>query len=321
MNPSFECPICQKNKLARFISRSVGGKVAECALCGHLTLWPLPSDEEIASWYEKSELTVLKECGTALFDNRIFEHLQKNDPRKNLKVLDVGCGAGQFLRWCSKIGHDVVGAEVSKNIVDQLKEKGFNVLNKSLQQLSKQEIQYDWVVCIDVIEHLKEPLKALEQLAKLIKPGGQLAIQTPNGNAIAKYGENTYSMHVDIEHLNYFRPKQLINSLKKHGLKLVCLKYSPRDSGSGRANVFLHNKTQNNQDSVGLKKNQPYAKNTKARGIRKIINHFPPQLRGIIRSSAQLSRWVASSDEIFKGTAHEFFVIMCRPWAGEKCVM
>lgn len=308
---NYKCPICNNCSLLRTIPRKIGGQIAECAICGHLTLWPQPDDKAVLAQYTESAYVVTKSVGSAIFDNQAFDLLKSYDPRKNLTVLDVGCGLGAFLKRCIQEKHRTVGIEVTKNIVDQLVREGLTFYHKSLCEFCDTQQPYDWVACIDVIEHIREPLAAIEALAGLVKKQGLLVIQTPNGDAIAAYGEKAYGLHVDKEHLNYFRTNQLIRLFERHGLSLVCKKYCPTSRGMGRGRVFGENTC--NLTLPSPTSEHVYRKNVKPRGIRGVVEKLPPGFRGALRSMAQMSRRICAIDEIVTGQAHVLILVMRRP--------
>jgi 2-polyprenyl-3-methyl-5-hydroxy-6-metoxy-1,4-benzoquinol methylase len=307
---TYKCPICNNSSLHRIIPRKVGGQVAECATCGHLTLWPQLENEAVLALYNESAYVVRKKIGTAFFDNHAFDLLKSCDPRKNLNVLDVGCGLGEFLNRCVQEKHHAVGIEVTKSIVDQLVSEGLEVYCKSLSSFRDMQLRYDWVACIDVIEHLPDPLAAIEALAGFVKPKGMLLIHTPNGNAIAKYAEQAHGIHVDPEHLNYFRPEQLVRLFERHGLSLVCTRYYPSSRLTGRAKAKNNNANSINSTLiVGEKK---YRKITKPSGIRMISENLPPIFRGMLRSVAQTIRYIGAIDEIISENAYCFSIVLRR---------
>lgn len=306
----YNCPVCNNCRLLRTITRKVGGQVAECAVCGHLTLWPQPDDKAVQAQYAESAYVVKENIGAAMFDNQAFNLLKSCDPRKNLSVLDVGCGLGEFLNRCIKEQHQVVGIEITKSIVDQLVSEGLEVYYKTLSEFCNTQQHYDWVACIDVIEHMRDPLAAIESLASLVKKQGLLLVQTPNGDAIAAYGKNAYGLCVDQEHLNYYRPDQLIRLFEHHGLSLVCKTYLPSSRPSGRAKI-------SGKDAYSVIPPLPvsenlYRNNVKPSGIRTVLEKLPPSFRGALRTIAQIIRHIGAIDEIYTGRAHEFTIVMRR---------
>lgn len=309
---AYSCPMCSNGSILREIPRRVGGKVVECTICGHLTLWPQPDEEVVNSLYQKSAYVVTEDVGNAVLDNMAFKLLKKSDSRKTLSVLDVGCGLGEFVKICSREKHKVVGIEITKEIVEHLNREGYEVYQKTLNELGKTQPSCDWVACLNVLEHVNNPLSAIKTLADLVKPKGYLAIEVPNGDAIAKYGENAYGLHVDKEHLNYFRADQLIRILNKHGFRLVFKKYYPTACFIGRARTKRKSSCSDSCPKKGDESRYTYRTIKKATGIRAVVESMPPQLRGILRSMVQLTRFAVAYDEIITGRAHEFIIVMER---------
>jgi len=306
----YKCPVCSNCRLWRTIPRKVGGQVAECSICGHLTLWPLPNEKEVLSQYSESAFLIAKNVGIALFDHQAFDLLKKYDKRSNLHVLDVGCGLGEFLRKCIQEKHKATGIEVTKNIVNQLQSEGLDVHNKTLSEFRNIQQRYDWVACLDVIEHIRDPMTAIEVLAELVNEKGFLVIQSPNGDAIKAYREKAYGLQVDKEHLNYFSPEQLIRLFELNGLTFVCKKYYPASTLTGRAKVSSKNKY--NNSSPMPNGGHTYRSNIAPDKIRSLMEKMPARFRGILRSSAQVLRYIGSIDEILKGKAHGFIIVMKR---------
>lgn len=299
---SFLCPMCGGVKFIRCISRRIGGSVVECAHCGHFTLWPQPGQEEVIRWYINRTSEKSENCrkGAALYDDYEIKLFEKYDPRKNISIIDVGCGVGASLKYYTKKGYHIIGIDIDKEIVNSLKKQGFEIYQKTLEEMSISDEKYDWVICYDVLEHIREPLKAIKILSGLVKQNGLLGLSSPNGEAINAYGEQTYALSVDKEHLNYFRPLQLIAILEKLGFTLVCKKFYPKSVGLGRANMP---ETSSNQSVISCK-------NKYDNDARDFVHKFSPHVNGCLRSIVQIVRRCASIDQIINGVSHEFSVIM-----------
>jgi len=99
------------------------------------------------------------------------------------KVLDLGCGDGTHANTVAKFGQtEVYGIDPSDDII-RLARSHYPQVH--FQAGSAYELPYgdnffDFVYLIDVIEHLKEPAKMLSEVRRVLKPGGIVAIQTPN---------------------------------------------------------------------------------------------------------------------------------------------
>lgn len=109
---------------------------------------------------------------------------------KGLKILDAGCGAGIFAEALAKLGADVVGLDP----VDALIESGKNHMKsqKSIENNLKYVCEtieehavknlntYDVIVCSEVIEHVETKRSFIEACCKVLKPGGDFFLTTPN---------------------------------------------------------------------------------------------------------------------------------------------
>jgi len=277
-------------------------------------LWPRPNKQEIIKWYHNHELESDDgPKGVALFDHFEIKLLEKYDCRKNLSIIDIGCGKGESLKYLSKKGHEVSGIDTSKSVIDLLVRQGFKVYCKTLEEMDDSKVQYDWVICKDVLEHIWEPIQAIKILSQLVKPHGLLEICVPNGDAIKTYAENTYALSVDKEHLHYFRPMQLTKLLESLGFALVSKKFYPKSVGLGRAD--RPQKTDGPND-VRIKHNPttfPIPKEKRNDNIRSLLHKLPDRFSimcAIFRSCAQIVRRCASFDQIANGVAHEFLIIM-----------
>lgn len=98
------------------------------------------------------------------------------------RLLEIGCGHGHYLAEMRNLGWDVYGCDISQDKVDKLIPKfgPDHVLCCSMENLPPDLGLFDIVGLWHVIEHLHEPRKALEQIHKLLKPGGRVIIGTPN---------------------------------------------------------------------------------------------------------------------------------------------
>ena len=151
-----------------------------------------------------------------------------------LRLLDVGCGTGLLLERASKLGLSVEGVEISKPLVQRVKNDfGYKVYEDVLTHLDFSESSFDIVTLYDLIEHLEDPVGNLEKVYKILKNGGILFILTPNENAllrkICRLGyfmsfrhlkepmELLYYRH----HISYFNQKSLFLLLKRTGFEVI----------------------------------------------------------------------------------------------------
>jgi SAM-dependent methyltransferase len=111
----------------------------------------------------------------------IFMHLldRELDARSDLRVLDVGCGAGGMLGPLSKYG-EVTGVDTSRELVDFCRGRGFErVLVGSATDLPVDRESVDLITLFDTIEHVADDGRALEQCRAALAADGLLFVSVP----------------------------------------------------------------------------------------------------------------------------------------------
>lgn len=113
------------------------------------------------------------------FVYRRFKELVRARPRA---VLDVGAGDGRYLGFFEShlTGALVVGCEISLTRARRIRAKGFRVVVARSEQLPFRGGAFDLVTLVEVIEHTKSPTQTLEEIHRALRPGGRLALTTPN---------------------------------------------------------------------------------------------------------------------------------------------
>ena len=98
---------------------------------------------------------------------------------KRGRVLDLGCGDGDYSWGLKKLGYDVVPCDMDSErfrFHDEMLFKSFNIINK----LPFEDQSFDYILLMEVIEHLPNPYEVMEELSRILKKGGVLIVSTPN---------------------------------------------------------------------------------------------------------------------------------------------
>lgn len=118
---------------------------------------------------------------------------------ERLKILDVGCGDGSFVKYLSQ-SNDVVGIDISIEQINLAQSKGLkNVFCIDVKEYLKNRNDYfDYIFFVDVLEHLRydDLFEVLSASKKALKENGSIIIRVPNGEGII-YGHILYG---DITH-------------------------------------------------------------------------------------------------------------------------
>jgi 2-polyprenyl-3-methyl-5-hydroxy-6-metoxy-1,4-benzoquinol methylase len=106
-----------------------------------------------------------------------------------LRLLDIGCGTGGFLRFAQNAGFDAFGFDSSKAQIEFARRYVSRARTADnpfeyLELLSRRDLRFDIVTMWDVLEHMRNPLEVLKTIGEIIMPRGLVYICVPNGRAM-----------------------------------------------------------------------------------------------------------------------------------------
>jgi SAM-dependent methyltransferase len=138
-------------------------------------------------------------------------------------LLDVGCGAGFFLKVTVEAGWDGTGIDLSPDAVAFARDRlGLDVIAGRMQDSELSESTFDVVTLLETIEHLFDPMSVLRQAHCILRPGGLIAVTTPNLNSLAfKFLGLDWSILSPTEHLYYFTERTIQQMLIRAGFDRV----------------------------------------------------------------------------------------------------
>lgn len=108
--------------------------------------------------------------------------------RKPGKMLDIGCGNGEFLKFARKYGWNVVGIDFDASAVSEAGSDGLDVRVGSIEVITSGE-KFDFISLSHVIEHVYDPAEFIRSCYSLLNDGGTLWLETPN---IESLGQSIY---------------------------------------------------------------------------------------------------------------------------------
>jgi SAM-dependent methyltransferase len=232
------CPICGSADTRQVLSvkdHTVSGElfgINHCNGCQGRFTQNAPDAASISGYY-KAESYISHTDTREGMVNRLY-HLvrrhtlvgkhrlvEKESAQKAGRLLDLGCGTGAFLDVMKKAGWEVTGLEPEADARRVAKERyGIDVSDSgSLHTLTSGT--FDVITLWHVLEHVHDLHSTLDELVRVLKPGGRLFVAVPNftsGDAM-HYGEYWAAWDVP-RHLYHFSPNAMRVLLEKHGLSL-----------------------------------------------------------------------------------------------------
>lgn len=215
------CPICGPDVPAGIRYDFDPYRVVACANCGLSYLSPRLTEEAILGLYKEEAYYNSNISGRGydeyleISDNWVKTftlRLRQIAPYKSSgKALDIGCGPGYFLTAAKNMGFDPYGLDPSDYIVAQAQKIWGNRIRLGLIDTADYAPEsFDLVVAFDTFEHVYDPKKFLSAIHRVLKPGGVLAITTPNpASLLARLsGKNWVSFKLP-EHVFYWSPETI----------------------------------------------------------------------------------------------------------------
>lgn len=197
-------------------------------------------------WWDKDgEFKMLHKINPVRLEylkNKIIQHYaietKDSTPLNGLKILDIGCGGGLISMPLAQMGADVTAIDANESNIkaagDYAKD---NQIDIQLQHITAEELlpkanqSFDVVVSLEVIEHVANPKDFIQNLTKLVKPGGMVVISTINRTlksyvfaiVMAEYvlGWVPKKTH---HHSKFIKPSELNKMINNTGFSLKELK-------------------------------------------------------------------------------------------------
>ena len=222
------CPICGPAASAVIRQDFDPYKVVVCSSCGLNYLSPRLTQEAILKLY-KDEAYYNSNVSGQGYDEylEISENWEKTftlrlkqvAPYKSSgRALDIGCGPGYFLSAAKKMGFDVYGLDPSDYIVEMAQKTwGDRVQLGLIESADYDRDSFDLIVAFDTFEHIYDPKKFLQAIHRFLKPGGVLAITTPDPTStLSKISGRNWVSYKLPEHVFYWSPETIRRVLEEN---------------------------------------------------------------------------------------------------------
>ncbi len=219
-------------------------KIVEKNKFGFYSVIDKPSIKELEEYYNKKyyqnargsyELSYSNE-EISYFLNKINEKVHViskfKEIKKEISVIDIGCGEGWVLRYFNQLGIKATGLDYSSFGVEKFNSDYLDLVlvgdvYKNIENLLIENKRFDIVWLDNVLEHVLDPLDLLWKCKRIMKNGGILMVEVPNDFSVLQ----NYLLengHIDNEywvaypdHLSYFNKEGLLALANEAKLKPV----------------------------------------------------------------------------------------------------
>ena len=223
------CPVCDGARL--FYQFSIEGhRIVRCNDCTLLSVNPQPADAELTRLSprvtptpERSDVGAehVSELHQATSD-KFLDLLEQYGVPRGARLLEIGCGEGDFLLRAHARGYVAAGIEFAAETCAALRArlgKNVPIIQAGIEDLPAEEGAYDVCVLGDVIEHVRDPRRLLADAHRLLKPGGVLFFAAPSLDSLpARLLRNRW-MQFRPDHLWYFDAETMETLLNREGFE------------------------------------------------------------------------------------------------------
>ena len=213
--------------------------VVTCDNCGFTFTNPRPTGSELGKYYLSEHYISHTNASKTLFE-KIYQLIRKISIKRKYrlissyaskgKILDIGCGTGDFLNMCKQKQWKTNGIEPNERARRQCIDRYGLDVSESVN-LEEVEGRFDIITMWHVLEHVDKLNETIIHLQRLLSENGRIIIAVPNINSYDCSFYNKYWAGYDLPiHLYHFTKESIFNIFKKHKLKLDSVKEMPFDS-------------------------------------------------------------------------------------------
>jgi 2-polyprenyl-3-methyl-5-hydroxy-6-metoxy-1,4-benzoquinol methylase len=195
-----------------------------CPDCTLVQRHPRPTVSSLAAQYDE-DYYVFTESSPQRWSRAVQQyvvHLSALEGQVGKRLLDVGCALGHFSALARARGWRPVALDISAHAASEASAKfGLEVRAGSLARHRDTLAPFDVVFIGDCIEHVSEPRRFLEDVARILVPGGHICIDTPNwGSRWRRWGGKSW-LGLNPFHIQLFDAESLARLLESCGFKSV----------------------------------------------------------------------------------------------------
>jgi len=212
------CHVCEGTRIYYLFS-AADYRVVRCEDCGLIFQNPQPGERELAEIYRADSSANEKAVGV---DD--LEKISRYHGAARGRLLEIGCGEGEFLATAEAAGWVVTGMEFSQSRAEKAQRllKSGKVHHRQPHQIQVEAEQFEVCVISEVLERVHSPLEFLREVHRVLKPGGTLFVATPAMDSPAS-SSREQAAKFNARNLAYFDAQTLETALFKSGFREIII--------------------------------------------------------------------------------------------------
>lgn len=217
------CPVCTAASFAAAFT-AVGHRFERCAGCGFVRMADPLSSRGLSDFYRDDRMSgeaawQEHDANLVRFDG-ILRRIERYVPVG--RFLDVGCSIGTSLQAAARRGWQAIGLELSQPAADYGRRTfGVDIRATTLAAAGFADGQFDAVLMHHTLEHVEAPDLLVEQIARVLAPGGVMYQSLPNhGSLKGRLLGPHFGYGVTVEHLSHFDKRSLRRLVQRQGLRV-----------------------------------------------------------------------------------------------------
>lgn len=227
------CNLCGSDRY-RFFIRKFDLDLVKCRMCGLVYACPRLTEQDLmkrysADYFNNEYLPTFQATPDSYNMDIIRGHyhqfliLAARHFAPGRRLLDIGCGAGFFLKAAQEMGWEVEGVELSEAAANfAQKVLGLRVRQGKFENGGFPDESFDVVTLQDTLEHLSFPRQTLTEVRRVLKRGGLLMLNTPDLDSLSRrFLGPAWAVLSPAEHLTYYTEKTLSGTLSRAGFEVL----------------------------------------------------------------------------------------------------
>lgn len=225
------CPLCGSSSYSPRVLRD-GFQYVTCTSCAFVYLSPQLTQQAINNVYNDEDVRKF------YFEQLLLPHVEQDQRGEftersrvlksiistpHPRLLDIGCGAGNFLMIAEEQGFSGEGLELNQLYIEYIAaHRAVRVNARLLEEMNYPAGTFDVITLWDVLEHLPKPVETLTEVGRVLRQGGILGLTTINHACINEtILKDRWRYYMPPDHLCSFTPPLLEMLLKKCGFSVV----------------------------------------------------------------------------------------------------